>query len=239
MGLDVFDGYNVRARICVCTIYCFPFLVDVVLLFNALLGVVPTVVTAIALISLCQIILEFVRSHGHYGEVGNVAAELLMPEDHRLGCTKARYYRKLVTQEPEFAIFKLALDDPSAFNNEQLRPICEDAVRWIRAKTRCGKEFPLVREENINYGFARNMFALRRGGLWVNGLAIIVLGWAICYYLAGSVCGIISAVAAAQVVCLINHALFFLYLKLLVTRERVASAAKKYAFVLLETIALL
>lgn len=237
MGLNVFDGYNVRARICVCAIYSFPFVIDVALLSGFSIGVIPAICATVILISTCQIALILVRHHGCQCEVGNIAAELLLPKNDALGCTKSRYYRKLSTQEPEFAIFKLVLEGPSAFDDEQLKPVCEDVVRWIRAKTRHRGEFPLVREENINYGFARNMLALRQGGLWINLSALIILCLTVCYS-ADSVGGMIHSITMAQAVCLLIHASFFLFLKFFVTHKQVVAAAKKYSFALLETIAL-
>jgi hypothetical protein len=64
--------------------------------------------------------------------------------------------------------------------------IYNDAVAVLRAITRDANTFPLVLEENANYGFRRNMLGLRGIGLrlaW--GVAILSAASGVCAYLLG------------------------------------------------------
>lgn len=50
------------------------------------------------------------------------------------------------------------------------------AVLWLLAKTTDRGQFPLVFEENVNYGFRRNTWAQKRLVLWFNAIAITFVG---------------------------------------------------------------
>ena len=50
------------------------------------------------------------------------------------------------------------------------------AILWLLANTTDRAQFPLVFEENVNYGFRRNTWAQKRLVLWFNAAAITVVG---------------------------------------------------------------
>ena len=50
------------------------------------------------------------------------------------------------------------------------------AVVWLLARTTDRAQFPLVFEENVNYGFRRNTWAQKRPVLWFNAIAIFLVG---------------------------------------------------------------
>ena len=50
-----------------------------------------------------------------------------------------------------------------------------DVVTALKARTRDAKRYPLVFVENCNYGFQRNLLAMRPVGLLVCALSVVVL----------------------------------------------------------------
>jgi hypothetical protein len=91
--------------------------------------------------------------------------------------TKARYRKAL-----ESRIANLSL--PSA-EDEEANPLKADelydsAIKGLLESTRDKKQYPLVFEENVNYGFARNLWAMKKTGLVFSVLAAVVnlvSGW--------------------------------------------------------------
>lgn len=53
----------------------------------------------------------------------------------------------------------------------------EEYVRYLRNATRDEKKFPLVLSENIHYGFARNIWAMRYLGITISVVSVAVSGW--------------------------------------------------------------
>ena len=62
--------------------------------------------------------------------------------------------------------------------NEQIDPGTADdcyrgAVEWLLEATRSEKRFPLVRAENISYGFRRNLLGLKRPAVLLIALCVV------------------------------------------------------------------
>jgi hypothetical protein len=57
--------------------------------------------------------------------------------------------------------------------------IYEKCVEFLRVKTRDRKKFPLVFEENCNYGFRRNLWGMKPLGVAISILSFAVIGIAI------------------------------------------------------------
>lgn len=76
--------------------------------------------------------------------------------------TKARFHKALVALKavPSLPTAEAELLEPGAADHAYA------AVSiWLRGKTRDRKAFPLVFEENVNYGYQRNLLACRPWGL--------------------------------------------------------------------------
>ena len=87
----------------------------------------------------------------------NHAAMMLLPSDTTFDeSTKSRYHKKLASLDDSFLPFN-APDD-----SEKFRACCESAVLYLRSRTR---EDRLVQEENINYGFCKNLIANKPAGI--------------------------------------------------------------------------
>ncbi|NUX98889.1 hypothetical protein [Paraburkholderia youngii] len=102
---------------------------------------------------------------------GPPSTEVMRHSDRTIDShTKARCHRFLSTQ------LGVALPDEQT---EAADPVAADKVyhsagRWLVTHTADGKKFPLLKNDNITYGFRRNGYALRRFGMLV---AIASLTW--------------------------------------------------------------
>lgn len=233
MDLTLFDAYNLRARFSVAVLYALPFIVDVVLL-DYVSGILPTAILTFALVALCQAAMGLVRDAGKKktDNNNNRAADLLALESNLPPLTKRRYYRKLAAMEPEFVPFATLLDNPDQLSREEVSALCQTAIRWLRGKTRDNKTFGLLKEENINYGFRRNLYALRVPSILCNLTALAGLLYRESFFTQPTLC----AIAQPPVFL---HLAMLLYLWCAVTEKSVDTASKRYADTLLETIDLL
>lgn len=97
------------------------------------------------------------------------------------------------------------------------------ACNWLRSRTRDRKLFPLVFEENVNYGYQRNLLACRTWGLAACGVCLLSAPFAIYY----------GRLPIAETVV---TALLMLYLGFTVTEDGLRRQAGTYARRLLEAI---
>jgi hypothetical protein len=93
---------------------------------------------------------------------------------HRSGLldshTRARYHRFLEAHVPDFRAPSIE-DESNAPREADER--YESATRWLREYTRDTHRFPLLFKENINYGFARNLWGLRIWGVLSCACALV------------------------------------------------------------------
>lgn len=231
MSLPLFDDYDLRARFSVGLLYGLPFFVDILPQLWESWGFLPAVACYGALACICQGIGQVVRNMGTQKAQPDRAAELLMPESSLSAVTKGRYYRKLAQLESEFYPFEMLLSKPEKLAQPETEDLCKEAVRWVRGQTRDSKRFHFLREENINYGFCRNMLALKWPGIIANLAAIIVFVFACRREM--------TCMEIAAQPGVILHGLWLVYLFLGVNQDSVKKAAGRYAYALLETIDLL
>jgi len=85
--------------------------------------------------------------------------------------TLERYHGKLrrLRRDVKFPTSDDERADPNAAN-----VIYEACGDWLREKTRDVKAFPLVFAENVNYGFRRNLWALKPAGILLTLVAVLV-----------------------------------------------------------------
>ena len=178
-----FNLYNLRARIQ-------PFLLAWLPILIMPLVMVPdvnwTVVLWIVLyFALTTLLVQLGRSSGkrlekkiYRGMGGKPFATMLRHRDSRLDQhTKKRYLDFLSKnirglQLPSFDEERNSPDE----SDEKYR----SATFWLLAQTTDREQFPLVFEENVNYGFRRNTWALKRPALCFNAIAVTLVGVSCC-----------------------------------------------------------
>jgi len=113
--------------------------------------------------------------------------------------------------------------------------IYDGYATYLRNATRRREEFPLVREELINYGYARNVWGLRPVGLCIAALALLVAlarGW--WWWKTGATSGWETVVIAS-----IANALFLLFWTFGAREAWVKQIAESYSARLLEGVGVL
>ncbi|WP_143593699.1 hypothetical protein [Synechococcus sp. 1G10] len=107
---------------------------------------------------------------------GGIPSVLIFRHSHERfdSITKARYHKKLAT-------LVSGAQAPSN-EDEQEDPAAADQVysawsQYLRANTRDTTKYPLLFQENVSYGYRRNVWGLRPIGISVSLLCSLIAGW--------------------------------------------------------------
>ena len=108
-------------------------------------------------------------------------------------------------------------------------PYVSTAVTWLISKTRDSTKFPLIAEENANFGFSYNLLGLKAYGITVSCIGVISNIILMYLFFTDSISINISGILASFVI----HLLFLLLWIFIITRKLVVSSGQKYARALL------
>lgn len=150
------------------------------LLLRTASGTILAVATNIGLMIALE---QFVRGEGKRKEVdlwagwdGPPTTRMLRHRETELSTPvqRRRLHDKLKELLPTVQLPTKAKEnkDPKAADD-----VYEECVRYLRVATRDEKKFPLILKENIQYGFARNVWALRSIGVTAAGASTIFTAW--------------------------------------------------------------
>ena len=149
------------------------------------------------------------------------AQEALLPSNSRLDFqTKMRYYSFLSEHVSGFEIHE---------SDTEMEESVSTAVTWLISQTRDTTKFPLIAEENINFGFSYNLLGLKPYGIIVSILGII-FNLIMCYL---NYKNILSIQFSLLIAGLVVNFLFLLLWIFIITKKLVISCGKKYARALL------
>jgi hypothetical protein len=196
------DRYTREARIAPAFLCVFPLVILLMAWFAKLQDLVPAILTLMCVFGVVRWISHMARAKGDMVEMdffrkwgGKPTTTMLRVA---LGYENAKdvrcdgWVRHLLREAPHGEQFKQLLaarkapkvpsrsDDEKAVHEaggdadkkaENLDALYEPLVAWMRENSR-GEN--LVFEENISYGFLRNLYALKSFALWSNGLALAV-----------------------------------------------------------------
>lgn len=158
MKLDLFDPYNIRVRLSSSIILFAPIMITLFLCFNDIYTIASSSIIVFILLSFTNyipILQRRINKAKIFPE--DRAAKLLHLEDATFDLlTKKRYYDRLSRMDVSLALF----EQPD--NSEEFRKCCKSAIVCLRARTR---DNHLVQEENINYGFCKNLYANKKVGI--------------------------------------------------------------------------
>ena len=169
--------YTVPARLYPALLVCLPATLSIVAWFPDRFvgyGFLCTVATTSGFgLLLCQL----GRDSGKRKEAGlwlswggKPTTQLLRHRDKFLDAnTKARYHSHLGVMVPGIA---MPTADEEAQNSPAADQIYDSCVKYLLQKTRDSKQFALLFQENVSYGFRRNLWAMKPAGI---GFAIIGL----------------------------------------------------------------
>lgn len=225
----VFDAYSLRARLFPAIIASAPALAAWAFLISwKALGISNTVTTAAALVLLFAIA-DLARSRGRaieprlYAERGGMPSiTMFRRSDSSIDDIIKERYRAFLAN-------KLGVAAPSE-EAERADQTAADAFYeqcgvWLRQNTRDSKEFPLLFNENVTYGFRRNLLGVKWLALVLN-LAVVV----ICLGLLRRDNWVLdSQLSKHAVVVLIIAAIHATYILFAVRKTAVWDAARAYA----------
>lgn len=176
----VTDPYNRRARLQPALIAIVPMVIVGLLLYPEIETHAVTIVTILAYCGGSVWLTQLGRERGKKIEPflfqawgGKPSVALVRHLDDRLNAmTKMRYHQFLEKNVPHFTLpsREAEEEDPSAADN-----MYQTATDWLLSKTRDTKTFRLVFEENMNYGFRRNLYALKPFALILDLVLLSVL----------------------------------------------------------------
>lgn len=172
------DPYVRKARIYPALLALFPVFVTILVLFPVVYKSIGSAVVSLAIgCGILMFLASNVRYLGRKKEQqlnklwgGKPTTVWLRHSDRNLDALTKQRYHTFLSQH----ILDLKLPTPS---EETADPISADAyyesaVKWLLEYTRDKKIYPLVFEENINYGFHRNILALKPIAIAINLLCI-------------------------------------------------------------------
>lgn len=164
---------------------------------------------------------------------GKPSVAMLRHRDSRISkTTKERYRAFLERRVPDL---KLASQEDENRAPANADDGYESATAWLLAKTRDRERFRLIFEENINYGFRRNIWALKPLALIVDALLISTILTTVTTASSGTTRAILEMIDKstwAAAMLSLGHMLTF---ALVVRRDWVRTTADAYAQQLLAT----
>ena len=230
MKIDLFDRYDIRTRICAFIFLVSPFLFDAYILVNAIRNFSSTVIVSVVLIAGSALAACWMRYMGNTVKQDDLIAEYLTHNSAMIDTnTKARYHSMLAEREPRFA--DLRSEDPQV-----CQAVAKDVSGWLKEKTR-DKKYSLIHEENLNYGFIRNLYAMKTVFLGCFSVyTIFLLGLLIFSNWELTPKDYFATIPVEHTTCIIIHVAFYLIWIFGITMKILNFAAKKYALAVIGAI---
>lgn len=158
MKLELLDPYHIRVYLSASIIVLAPLAITLFLCFQEIATFASSTVLIAVLLAFTNY-LPIVQRQIYQKKLPfkNYAAQFLMPDDETINpASKKRYYKKLAEIDQTFSEFQQTNISKNFYQ------CCESAARYLREKTRANS---LVMEENINYGFFRNLVSSKAIGI--------------------------------------------------------------------------
>lgn len=224
MKLELLDAYNIRARLSASILLLAPIAITLFFVFEEVHSFASSSVILFVLLALTNYVPIMQRTICKTRKPRpNYAAQLLYVDDNTIhNELKKRYYTKLSKLDSSFACF----ENPD--NSRAFKKTCNSAVAYLVNRTR---DNHLVQEENINYGFCKNLLACKRAGIIlcsICGLFAMVFS----FLRFGS----FPAIPVQHYLAIASDALLLLFWIFCATEKALKQAAICYAKVLISAI---
>ena len=224
MNIEIFDSYNIRARVCPCIILLSPIALTLFLCFSDQFDINSSAVIIVLLLAFANCIPTIQRimfKNSKLTQV-NYAAQYLSIKDNTINSiSKKRYYQKLTEYNPQFE---------TLYSSDSLvyMQTCESAVSFIRNINRDNKQ---LLEENINYGFSKNMLLNKPYGIIICIINIIII---VFYSLFSNTS--INAIPKENWIAVILNVLILSFWLFIISSKLMQESGKQYAIALIESI---
>ena len=158
MKLELLDAYSIRARLSASIILLAPVAVTIFFCFEEIITLASSSVLIAIILAFTNYIPILQRcACKNTKHVKNYAAEFLYADNNVIDAvTKARYYSMLAKIDNSFSAFQ------KPETTEAFQECCVSAVIYLRNHTRDNQ---LVQEENMTYGFCKNLFVTKKYGI--------------------------------------------------------------------------
>lgn len=228
--LKFFDAYTIRARVFPAVIAAIPALAMVILLVSWTGLALSSGIATIGLLIILYMFSDFARSQGKKIEPriyelqgGKPSVTMMRRADTSLDTDSKDRYRA-------FLASKLTRMAPTAGEEEQNQAAAdafyEQAGTWLRENTRDTKKFSILFNENISYGYRRNLLGLKWVALGLN-LAVVAICAGLLLY--NAPIKIADAFTGRVLVVLVVAAIHAVYIVAVVNQHSVIAAARTYA----------
>ncbi|TKD66455.1 hypothetical protein [Pseudalkalibacillus hwajinpoensis] len=181
--LDIFSQYELKARIFPGLITIAPFSLTILIWYPELISFESSFITIFILIIILFFLAKVARERGkklqtqllkEWGDFPSVI--FLSHTDNTINNqTKKRYHNFLNEHIDELNLpnKKEEIKNPALYREQY-----KSAVDWLLEKTRDNTKYSLLYQDNINYGFSRNMLGIKPFGIFfaMFSLAIDLFG---------------------------------------------------------------
>lgn len=164
MNFSIYDAYNLRARLCVSIFLFSPILINLYLQIEEIKNISTTTIIVISIVALSNLSNIVIRKK---------AKESYANKKRKYVCDY--FFTNLDTMTRERICSKLGKTGKklSEFteSNDESYELMKSVLYQLKEVTR---KNDIVKEENINYGFTRNLLSVKTIGIMINILLILV-----------------------------------------------------------------
>jgi len=173
-----FDSYSLRARLFPAIIAAAPAFAAMALLISWKSFGVSNAIASIAVLVMLYAIADFARSRGRavetvlYAEQGGMPSiTMFRRNDSTINESNKQRYREFLSKK-----LKVVIPTPEIEQADQAiaDSFYEQCSTWLRQNTRDTKKFHLLFNENLTYGFRRNLFGVKWLALGLNLVVVII-----------------------------------------------------------------
>lgn len=167
---QIFDIYDIRARLAVVIFLISPVLFSIYLQVESIRNIASTTIIAIILIALSNLLMVVIRDNGkHVYNKREIAAKYLLPDDSHIdSAVKERLYKFLGKVDESFVILFEKKDDTIT---DDYYDACKSALNWLKEHSR---DSSIVSKENASYGFCRNLLGAKKVGIIICLVMLII-----------------------------------------------------------------
>jgi hypothetical protein len=177
--ISFFSPYELKARFFPALLILAPLFLTVVIWYPELIELESSIFTIVVLVIILFFFAKLSRELGVKKQKvllkkwGNFPSTIMLRHrDNTIdAATKLRYHRYLRTniEGLELPTPEEELNNPDFYEDQY-----SSAIKWLLEKTRDKNKYDLLFQDNINFGFSRNMFGVKYMGIVFCFLAILI-----------------------------------------------------------------
>ncbi len=215
MDMKAFDAYSLKARYYPTVIVIAPLCLMILSIASDKWDMLKSVgVAVVSTLGLAFVMDQVGRDQGKNKEAalfqtwgGKPTTRILRHRDSSLDrTTRERYHSKLagLVEGIKIPTAQQEAEDPNAADS-----IYDSCVAFLRSQTRDVIKFPLVFQENTNYGFRRNLWGMKPAGIVISFIgALACSALTVLHFLANkeewlvaAICGVVCIILLVLWVC--------------------------------------